>query len=340
MNKKEFKKYRKNALKEIHYQHVYEDGVIEVEQGYFTKTYSCCADVLALFDCVYDLYNTTAADQEESSPELTTQLICLNQAYYLTVGVKTYSYEESCKVFENISARPELKTMSFMEKMGLLHALYQNDDSVEERFNTYALRKKEVNIPTEFAACMKNFKRNGKNSKDLILPYEMKVSPTEMEFEGNYVRFFYLKNMPRYLTKDFIEDLLKIKDIFFTFHLKPLNQAAIAEYAALKFESAKDLKDSELIQRQFFEAAIPELKKSANKNEEMFLVTLVLGIPNDSIDELDEIFVRLVREMESTYVLKELKFQQKSALNTILPFCDDKLDIQTTIYKMREKGGV
>ena len=337
MTKKEFKKYRKDALQEIHYQHVYEDGVIEVEQGVFTKTYACPADILSLFDCVYKLHTsaTRVSPEEIAVSTLTTELTYFEKVYYLTVGVKANSYDESLATFEQVENMRELKAMPFMDKMRLLHAMYQNDDSVEDRYNQFALRKKEVSIPSEFAACMKNFKRNRKISKDLILPMEMKVSPTEMEFEGNYVRFFYLKNMPRYLTKEFIEDITAIQDVFFSIHLKPLNQEAIAEYAALKFETAKELKDSELIQRQFFEAAIPELKKSAKKNEEMFLITWVFAIPNDSIDELDIIFSRLVRAMENTYVLKELKFQQKNALYTILPFCDDRLDIQTTIYKNR-----
>ena len=337
MTNKEFKKYRKNALKEIHYQHVYSDGVIETEQGYFTKSYFCCAGIMSLFDFIYNLH--AAQKNSGYSYSIDTELTYYNKAYYLTIGTDSISYDEALRLFTAIDFLPEVKPMPFMDRMNLLHAMYQNEDSVEERYNKYGIRKKDVTVPSDFALCMKNFKKNGKCSKDLVLPFEMKTRPTEMEFEGNYVRFFYLKNMPRYLTKEFMEDLMFVDNVLFSIHLKPLSQKAIADYAEIKFESLKDLKDTELLQKQFFEAAVPELRKSEKRNELMFLTTLVLGIPDDSIDELDEIFARLVRKLEETYVLKELKFQQKDALRTILPFCDEKLDIQTTIYKMRETGG-
>lgn len=336
MNNKEFKKYRKEAIKEIHYQSVYEDGVIETNQGFFTKSYMCKGDLLALFDCVYGLENSIVSTNPEIAIQnLTTEITYFNDNYYLTVGLKAQSYDDSIVVFGIIDNIDMLEAMPFMGRMKLLHAMYQNDDSIEDRWNQFIYRKKEKVAPDHFAAYMKNFKKNHKISKDLILPMEMKAHPTEMEFEGNYVRFFYLKNTPRYLTMDFINDVLKIENVFFSIHVKPLNQSAIAEYASLKFESVKDLKDSELIQKQFFEAAIPELRKSAKKGEAMFLITFVLGIPDDGIDELDGIFARLVRALENTYVLKELRFQQKDAFNTVLPFCEDKLDIQTTIYKTK-----
>ena len=337
MTKKEFKKYRKDTLPEIHYQNVFEDGVIEVQQGFFTKTYFCAADILSLFDFIYDLHTKKLANVNKP---ITTELTCFNKVYYITVGVYANSYEESLEVFVAMDYMHEVRAMVFIDRMKLLHAMYQNDDRVQDRYMEFAKPKKGTEVPNEFAARMKNFKRNGKISKDLILPKEMKAFPGEIEFEGNYVKFFYLKNMPRYVTKEFMDDLFKIDNVFFSIHLKPLDQLAIAEYATVKFEETKDLKDNELIQRRFFEQAIPELRKSAKKEEEMFLATFVFGLPNDSLDELDAIFGRLVRELEDVYAVKELTFQQKNAFNTLLPFCSDKLDIQTTVYKYRELGGV
>lgn len=333
MTKQEFKKYRKNALKEIHYQNVYEDGIIEVKQGFFTKTYFCAADILTLFDFVYKLHTVILTDL---NTKITTELTCFKKVYYMTVGVQASSYEDSLTTFNMLDTMLELRAASFIARMGLLHAMYQNDDNIQHRYKEFSKPKKDKPAPANFAECMKNFKKNGKISKDLILPMEMKVWPDEIEFEGNYVRYFYIKNMPKYITQEFMADLTQIENVFYSIHLKPLDQTLIADYATLKFEGVKDLKDHELIQRQFFELAIPGLRKSAKNDEEMFLATLVLGMPNDSLDDLDAIFNRLIRNMEETYVAKELKFQQKNALHTILPLCDDRLDIQTTVYK--EKG--
>lgn len=336
---REFKKYRKNALKEIHYQNVYEDGVIETKQGYFTKMYRCFGDVLMLFDFLYNFYNQTneTVFAEFGLNKINAQITYFDGSFYFTVGLAKNSYEECSDIFSIIDSRATmLNPLSFRERMEVLHAMYQNDDQFDTRYNNCVCRKGEVNPPSEFASVMKNLRKNKKISKDLILPVEMKNGANEFEFEGNYIRFFYFKNTPRYITNEFLDDLKKIENVCFSIHLKPLNQTEIVEYVEKKYENKKELKETELIQKHFFDIAEPELKKSAKRNEKMFLITLVLGVANDSIDELDIKMKQLTRELETTYVVKALKFQQKNALHTFLPFCEDNLDIKTTMYKQGE----
>lgn len=338
LSKREFKKYRKNALKEIHYQNVYADGVIETKPGYFTKMYRCLGSALAVFDLIHRFYlSEDAAILDYKLNEVDAQITYFEGSYYLTIGTEQNSYESSLVVFDSIDPNEILVVqLSFDERMSVLHAMYQNDDKYEDRFNKFSYRKKDKKPPVEFKDYMKNFKKNKKISKDLILPFEMYENSTEFEFEGNYIRYFYLKNTPRYLTREFLEEMESIENVCFSIHFKPLDQTQIVEYVQTKFEVLKDLKRQELLQKQFFESATPELKKSAKRNEEMFLITMVLGVANDSIDDLNYKVKNLVREFEKSYVVKELKFQQKNSLQTFLPFCEDRLDVKTTIYKKRE----
>ena len=340
LNLKEYKKHRKSVLPEIHYQSVYEDGVIETKQGYFTKTYVCNSDIMEIFDQVYALHNCSNEDYVAAGlNKMCAELTYFNRIFYLTFGVAGDSYESALKAFEIMDRMYFIRPLEFLDRMKLLHSMYQNDDNMMERYNQFSVTKKTPEIPNEFAGVMKNFKKNKACSKDLILPSMFKENQTEMEFEGNYMRLFYLKSSPRYLTKNFIEDMIYLNDAIFSIHLLPLNQMEIAQYVEAKFEDNKNLNESEIIQKHFFEAVVPELKRSARRDEEMFLMTLVLAIPNDSLDELDDRLNKLTRDMENTYIVKSLKFQQKNAFNTLLPFCDDRLDLQTTVYKRKEKIG-
>lgn len=346
--KSELRKYRKEAIKEVTYQNVYVDGIIETKQGYFTKMYRCLDDVLKIFDMIHVLYNT---QEETNLDSVNAQLTRFKNKFYLTLGLQKSSYEEAVEAFKEIDNVHILRALSLIERLNILHIMYQNDDSFVERFEKYSYRKPkkgeiEPTLPHLFdedypvADQMKKFYKNRKTSKDLIIPLYMLGNATEMEFEGNYIRLFYLKNTPRYITQKFLDDLVALEDVFFSLHFTPLNQQDIIQYTEDKFVDAKDLKEAELAQKQFFENARIELARSAKRNEEMFLITLVLGMYNDSIDELNAKMKKLVRDMECSYVVKELRFQQKDAFNTFLPYCEDKLDVQTTIYKAKEQQEV
>lgn len=339
--KSELKKKRKEAIKEIPYQNVYVDGVIETRQGCFTKTYIVNNDIMKIFDMIGEIYNS---QDENLMQKVDSQLTYFQSKYYLTLGIDKPTYEEAVEAFKTIDGTSYLQPMSLVERLSLLHTMYQNDDNFVERFVECSYYKKDTkaslnpfspNYPV--VDKLKNFKRNKKISKDLIIPMMMKASSTEMEFESNYIRFFYLKNMPRYITKEFFTNIENIQDTFFSLHFRPTNQQKLVQFVEDKYDGVKDLKESELVQKQFFENAKTELLRSAKRGETMFLITLVFGMYDDSIDELNDKMKLLVRELECSYVVKELRFQQKAAFETFLPFANDKLDIQTTAYKAKVK---
>lgn len=346
-NKKELNKYRKKMIKEIPYISVYADGVIETKQGYFTKTY--CDNVLKIFDTIHGLSRAPlkmAENMDEERKQLTldlanidSQITYFNKMYYVTIGIKKNSYEEAQNIFgvmDNL-----FRPLSFMERMYLLHAMYQNDDNFYDRFIEYSTKKGEEpdkNIYTLSDGLedkLKAFKKNRKISKDLIIPKMLKATADEIEYEGNYIRFFYLKDMPRYVTEEFLKTLTSIEDVTFSLHFQPLNQEAILKYTDEKFRELKDPKDSDLLQKDFFESASYGLERSGIEGEEMFLATLVLGVADDSIDELDRKMKKLIRQFENTYVVKSLRFQQHNAFQTLLPFCNDRMDIKSTIFKKK-----
>lgn len=336
--KKEYKKYRKQALLDIHYQNVYADGIIETEQGCFTKTYKCVADAMAILDKMHDMILSNI-DEKYPFNKVGMQITFYDKKFYITLSIKRNSYDEAVSVFSIFDECDEFHEMTFVERMELLHILYQNDDNFVERFVECAYYKKDAhaslspfsrNYPV--SEKLKNFKRNKKVSKDLFLPLEMKAAATEFEFEGNYMRFFYLKNLPRYLTQDFLDILVNIKDVCFSMHMKPLSQTEIVKYTTEKFAEARELKESEVMQKEFFESVETDLERSARNGEKMFLMTLVIGIRDDSLDTLNDKVDKLSAQMAENYVVKVLNFQQKDAFNTFVPFGDDRLSIQSVIY--------
>ncbi|MEE0929958.1 MAG: hypothetical protein UIM53_03080 [Acutalibacteraceae bacterium] len=341
-NKNEFNN-RKQLLKDIPYLNVYTDGVIEVKQGYFTKTYLCRMDVVSIFDMIHKV----AFNSESELSNICSELTYVAKRFYLTLGLHCVSYEEAAEYFENFDKLSGLRSLSLIERLSLLHTMYQNDDSFRERVAEFTYRKpkrgvEEPELPDVFdrnypvEEQLKNLRKNKKISKDLIMPKMMINDVAEMEFEGNYVRFFYFKNTPRYLDKSFLDKLMSLDDVMFSIHFKPLSQQDIIQYTDDKFAALKELKESEIIQKQFFENAKSELTRSIKRGEKMFLMTLVLGLPDDSIDEMDQKMAEMTKDMESSYVLKVLKFQQAAACRTLLPYCSDDLDIQTTIYLKKE----
>ena len=348
--KSELKKYRKNTLPEIHYKNVYIDGVIEVSEGFFTKAYKFNTDIIDLdsANIEHDINLVLSVLNNEVINSFVPQMTYFNGCFYLTLGTQAASYEEALNMFSTVNIE-YVEQLNMLDRLKLLHAMYQNDDVFEDRFKDFSTVKKvkkklaqklgakleiediyDPEYPLEDR--MRFFKKNNKISKDLVLPMEFVASPSEMEFEGNYVRYFYFKNMPRYIDKEFIESVLTIDNVMFSLYFKKIDQSEIMNYVSTKFADAKDLKGSQMRQKEFFESVTPELKRSANNGETMFLTTFVLGVPNDSIDTMDKITKKLAHKFEETYVLKVLKYQQKTAFNSFLPFCADKLNIKNTIF--------
>ena len=352
--KSELKKHRKETLPQIHYTNVYIDGTIETKQGYFTKTFVYSETIDFNKDVVGadTINNVLDILSNDTLFKFDKELTYFSGCYYLTLGVKANSYEESVKIFSDVLL-DRFVCLTFVEKMNLLHEMYQNDDKFEERFHEFANEKKmskkiktqlgsKLNVTDIYSESypleerLKMFKKNGKISKDLILPVEFVSTATEMEFEGNYMRLFYLKNMPKYITKEFIEDILKIKNVSFSLYFKKLDQNEICEYTKERFADDKELKSSELRQKIFFETVRPELKRSANMGETMLLASLVIGVTNDSITELDKETKKYEKFFEELYVLKSLKYQQKQAFNSLLPFCNETLNIKNVIFYKNE----
>lgn len=351
--KSELKKYRKNTLPEIQYKNIYIDGVIETKEGFFTKTYVFKTDAnLEESEPKQDLSLVLSVINSDIVNSFIPEITYFGGHFYLTLGIEAPSYESSLNMFNNVQIT-SIEQLGLLDRMNLLHKMYQNDDSFEERFKAFSdekkmsKKKKEAlgsklkvqdiyspNYPLEER--MKLFKKNGKISKDLILPAEFVTSPTEMEFEGNYVRFFYFKNMPRYISEEFIEDVLSIENVIFSLHFKRLSQDEIIEYTSIKFKDVKDLKTSQMKQKEFFDNVTPGLKRSAKMGETMLLTSFIIGVPNDSIDAMEKMAKKLTRHFEENYVLKVLKYQQKTAFNAVLPFCNDKLNIKNTMFYKNE----
>lgn len=240
------------------------------------------------------------------------------------------------KILTNVG----FEALSLMERLDLLHRIYNMSST-----NMFSQRLSGSNGRMEDAFHMKEVRRSGLTSKDLIAPEVMEFERDYFRLGDTYGRSLFLSNLPSYLRGDFISDLSSM----------PFNMLISIHYRSMALdESIKKVKEKMVSinanvvdqQKKAFrngysaEMISPEIRASSEEtqklldelvgdNQKLFYATICMTIFAGSMEQLDK-YTKTVQATAERFVceIKKLTMQQELGLNSSLPYGKNYLKIE------------
>lgn len=401
-SKKGTKGGRKNAprttmQRTIPYERVYENGVIEADDGTFSKMYPIqdinfriasqqeqesiyikYCDIINSVNqnCTMQLFiNNTNIDQEKFNESILLKpqadtvndlreefndmlLEKLNEGKnnikrdkYFVVSVPAEDIDEANNIFSRIDIElstglkricgAEAYPVSIKERMNILHNIFNLDK--ESDFD----RKISVNGQTTHSFDLKNLKRMGITSKDVIGPeyFEFNVkTPDYFKIGDKYARVLFLENVPAFMNTDFLDEIINIScNMCTSVYYKPIPQDA-----ALKMMKRQLVNiNSNIVDAQkrasrggySIDLISPDLKKAkeeaekiiedmTSRNQKMFLISMLVMHMADSLEELNK-YTDIIASTASGKIctIKKLSHQQEIGFQSALPLGMNKVKV-------------
>lgn len=258
---------------------------------------------------------------------------------YITITTDCKNYEEARskfgKTYGEIQAsfkRIGSKTniLNLQERLEILHDIFRPGEEGEYELDEIVL------------------KRNGESSKDAIAPDSFEFEKDYFMIGNKYGRALFLKSLPTTLSDKFISELMELdKSTMLSIHIKPveMEQALkIIKRQITGMEGNKIEYQKRSLKNGYLEPFIPyELKSSlseanellddvTNKNQKVFLVSLIVTHFADNKDELDQ-DTEVLKSIASKNLCKlgVLNYQQEQALKSVLPLGNNLLKIDRTL---------
>ncbi len=270
---------------------------------------------------------------------------CIDGIKLMTIAVDAADIDSAVGVFNRIEGtiEPLLKKLTqeplapctIEERLDIMHSMLNNQHSLLQE-------KLDVNHP---GYTLEDLAATGLTSKDAIAPSSLVFNKDHIIFDGErYARALYIREFPAALSTEVVYDMT---------HL-PMNLVCSMCYESLKQEDALKfirnkqinindsiMKAQKVASRSGYSAELlpPKLKEAkeeadsirndiTGRNQKMFLVSITLMIYADSLEELDKNTEELKMAISKTLCrLGVLTYQQKLALQTVLPLCNNKLSV-------------
>lgn len=282
----------------------------------------------------------------------------LTREKYLTVSLKATSYENAVIQFARLDGEivSNIKKISGIsgtsgsaaiplsteERLEVLHDIY--NIGLEGTFSN------KINIDGEEKSSFsfENMRRLGLTSKDCIGPESFEFKKDYMMIGDKYARSLYLCGFPPSLRDDILDELTSSNLNMLT----TINLESVPQDKALKIIKYQIVNiNSNMIDRQkkaskagySVELVSPELKHAQeeaeelmdslmNKNQKMFLMTLVIVHFADDLTELNkgtEMLQSTARKFGCT--IKKLNYQQEQGLASSLPLAKNLIFAKRTL---------
>lgn len=271
---------------------------------------------------------------------------------YFTVSVPAKDYESACSIFSKLDGEiesnvkrigdAEANPLSSEERLEILHDIYNLGH--EGDFGSRGSNRGHEVIGFTF----ENMKKQGITTKDCIAPESMSFRRKDMEIGDKYARALYVKNLPSYLSDNFLAELTANDFNMIT----SINLENVRQDKALKIIRNQMVNiNSNMIDKQKKasrsgyspDLISPELKKSqdeanellqdlTSRNQKMFLMTLTCVIFADSLEDLDR-YTDLIQTTGRKYLctMEVLNYQQEAAFNSTLPLANNQLSVKRTL---------
>lgn len=229
--------------------------------------------------------------------------------------------------------------MTLAERLGVLYDIYNTDSDLPFYTKVMVDGNESETFNVEW------LKQLGITSKDLIGPESMDFSTGHFMVGDKYGRVLFLQNLPTILSTDFMTELNDLEcNMVTSVHFEPLRQdktmklirnqivninsnVVDAQKRASRSGYSADLISPDLLKAQ--EEANKLLTDMTSRNQKMYLVTLVVMILADTLDELDK-YTQSLQTVAQRHLctIKKLNYQQEAGLATALPLADNKLQVK------------
>ena len=393
-NKKKVK-VAKTAQETIPYLSVYKNGIIEIDEGIFTKSY-----------LLNDVNFSIAADEEQEEifinygkllnmfgSDVKTEITIFNRNIdkekfkrenlmkmkndgldkyriennkileakmdegknnvvrekYLTVAIEAEDIESAIKQFSRIDGdvstyvkkinNTDTNPMTLEDRLSVLYEIYNLGSVIPFRTKAKIDGQESKSFDLDW------IRRQGITTKDIIAPSVINFNSDHFMMDDKYARTIFIDNLPTYLSTDLLSD---ISDM-------PCNMLASVHFETLKPEKTLKLIKNQMVNinanlidaqkkasRNGYSTELisPELakaKEQANeimedvttRNQKLFLVTMVVTVFADTLDELNK-YTKTIQTTGQKYLcsFKKLNYQQEYGFTTSLPLAYNKIFAQ------------
>lgn len=258
---------------------------------------------------------------------------------YITISGEAKSFEEARMKFSKAQGEMQsnLKRMGsksnvldLNKRLEVLHDFFRTGEEGSFKFDD------------------KKIKRNGLETKNLIAPDSIRFHKNYFTMGNKFGRALYLKDLPSFLSDKFISELMEInKNMMLSIHIKPVEPdkaLRLIQKQITGMEGNKIEYEKRSLKNGYLEPFIPyELKNSlaeanellddvTNKNQKVFLVSVILVHLADSKEELND-DTEILKNTASKNICKlgVLNYQQEQGLKSVLPLGVNYLKIDRTL---------
>jgi len=173
--------------------------------------------------------------------------------------------------------------------------------------------------------------------QDLLAPSAVGVESKSMNLSGKLVRSYFVISYPRYLNDSWLAPVVNLDKIFnVSIHITPLSTVEVMKEFQKK---VAEVESQIMIKEEKGEVRDPKLETALmdledlrdslmQAEEKMFEVALYLSVYGDTEEEIQKTEAEIKNLLESRLIyVKPALFQQAEALQSVLPFCTDELQI-------------
>lgn len=180
---------------------------------------------------------------------------------------------------------------------------------------------------------------NFEDIKKIISPAGVQVDSGFLKVGNKFVKTFFIHSYPRFLSTGWFEPLINLPYLFdISIYINPTDTGTTLK--KLRKKSAQiesqlmDVEEKGLVRDPMLETALSDVEDLRDmlqqSQEKMFSVGVYFSIYANSLDDLAKLESKINSMMESKLVyIKPALFNQLEGFETVLPLCEDKLDIQT-----------
>lgn len=178
-----------------------------------------------------------------------------------------------------------------------------------------------------------------KEIKKIIAPSGIQVTPNYLRFGDKLVKLLFFFSYPRYLATGWFEPLINMPHLFdISVFVNPIDTGMalkkLRKKAAQIESQISEHEEKGMIRDPLLETALKDVEALRDTlqqgQEKLFSTGVYLAIYADTLEELSKIENQVVSLMESKLVyVKPALFEQLDGLLSILPLCDDKLNVTT-----------
>ncbi len=177
--------------------------------------------------------------------------------------------------------------------------------------------------------------------QDVIAPSALEVGSGYIRIGDKFSRTLFVMSYPRFLASNWFSPVINLDKIFdISIFVHPVDTSSVLRQLQKKVAEVQSQihtrEEKGLVRDPVLDTAYQDLEALRDKlqqaTEKLFSVGLYITVYADNLDELDRVQSEVESILEAKMVyLKPALFQQKQAMESVLPIATDKLQIHSRL---------